>query len=272
MWSSELDWKLLLEYFKVAASWPPLAVIVLVCFMRKFQTEVGVFLTNVRPKGLGFDTLPLPLQSLDTPKPPAIDEGTADSAEGSEGGAIRPDEPSQPQSDAKVPPALSRETVSRVAEVLLASDRQRDDFRYLNSLLVITTQLTLDMVMEAGSLSVADFSASWPQMTAKNRSNMLTVLYQHGIVDVVDGVIIPTEKGRTYSAAPERRAWVMALLSVWSPSPTSSRPAGRGQLSSYGDPATLAENVFRTPSAGTPSSVSGGNPRAKNFFASPPDK
>jgi len=209
------DWQLILEYLKVLLSWPPLAAIALICFVRQFDEQIGVFLTNVRPKGPGFDPV-LPTQPFQAPpKPdeepelpddhPPPEDNAPDDADAALGGGAKRAAPNAPIGDA-------------AAELA----RWEAEVRYLNGAFVLLTQLTLDEVLRRGSLPIDEYAMMWPETSPANRSNMLTALYQHGLVEVDQGIIRPTEKGRRYGRWHDRTEWVKAQLAVVAPDNKSS--------------------------------------------------
>ncbi|UTP40078.1 hypothetical protein M9M90_02580 [Phenylobacterium sp. LH3H17] len=224
-----LDWVILLDYLKVFLTWPPLALIVIVIFFRRFGTEIAVFLTNVRPKGAVFD--PMPVQPVDLAPPRDGDQaGEVAAVEAAEQNDRQEDEPG------------GAAPGDRLVEVLLTNKKREDDFRYLNGLLVLSTQQLLDMLLLGGVMSIGEFNSSWPELSPSNRSNILTVLYQHGLIDVVDDQVHITERGREYANWPERLAWVSAQRGVFQ----SAMGFGVSALNPSGGKTLSEHNVSRT--------------------------
>lgn len=220
MWT--VDWEMVLKFAQLLLAWPFLAAVVLVCFMRRFDGEIRVFLLNTKPHLPGIEAqgpvqqLP-PLAALPAspaeaePKesegaapdlPPPSDDGDVSFAEGQDGGITFSVEMN--------PHLLSPEPgVDPEAE----KDR---DFRPLNTILAFNTQTLLDILsMGEGDMPIAVFNHLFDEAPADQRHAMLTILYQHGLVSVDDGIIQLTPRGRDYVNWPPRRSWVAADRAIW---------------------------------------------------------
>lgn len=181
----DVDWHLTLEYVKVLLSWPPLAALLLILFLKRFHKEIGTFLTNIRPKGPGFEPA-FAQQIIDTPTPPDEEAALADAAQ-----------------------AAANAADYAIAE--LEQAEKEESFRYLNHLLVYVSQWLLNFLVTYRTITVAEFNDSFPELDANNRQAVLTVLYQHGLIHVVNNGIHITAKGDEYARWPERIAWVNVM-------------------------------------------------------------
>jgi len=89
--------------------------------------------------------------------------------------------------------------------VLSAKVARRDLFEPVAEVALIT--------VEPDDRAVVEY-ATWADVPPGNRNNILTVLYQHGLIDVVDGQIQPTDKGPANAAASQRQEWVRAQMAA----------------------------------------------------------
>lgn len=203
----EIDWPQTLEFLKVFLSWPPLAALAAVAFALRFGKEIAIFLSNGRLKPPGYDPLPAPVQ-------PVPAESRQDGEAPAEETPKEVDGTPAPTQDAPPEAEEAERPNGELVNALINARQRVDEYRFLNNLLILDTQLLLNTLTERGAITRLDYNSLRPDLPAANKTNMLTVLYQQGLVSIDENFIHVTEKGLRYSSWPERLVWVDTLISI----------------------------------------------------------
>lgn len=107
----EPNWQLLLEYLKVLFSWPPIALVIAIIFIMRFQVAINGFLNRLEEGRIFGQTL-----KAAPPRQPLEVDGVAEDRL-TQAAAANPQmgAPSEPKADASLPPELANDPQARVA-------------------------------------------------------------------------------------------------------------------------------------------------------------
>lgn len=233
-----VDWKLVIEIYKVLFSWPPIALIMFGVFAGLFRDDIGTFLQNARPAPPG------------TALKSAIDQPSA-------GPELEVSSPPLPD---EIPAAVTDEALKAAEEAealetqrrMAATEQQIElahHYRYLNRFLVLPTQAVLNVIVDNGALPIVALGQLLPNHTPEGRAAIMQALYAHDLIRLEVSMLHPTEKGYSYRHWPERNAWVDAQLAILTTPSPSPPPAPANILAKAGAPTPV-----------NPGGLFGGNP------------
>ena len=177
--------EIIVGYFRVLLSAPPMTVLVVFVLVRVFKTELKTLMDRIATiKFLGSE-ISTTSQVIDHTEKTGPDELPTGSTETAlpEGLTLSPD-----QQKLVTDFIQAQKTTSRIWE-----------YRYFNSYFVHDTQLVLDWLVR-NSPSIELFHAMWmpkiPKVT--DRESILLALQNHNLITVLLTMIEITEKGRDY--------------------------------------------------------------------------
>lgn len=176
-------WRLVLDYLRVATSWPVAALAITLIVIHKFKTPITALINRIA-------TIKLPGGSelLLTPQ---SEQNATDKA-------FRQVEASPPSVE-----AVAGEQKSAEIDGALKSEKERSalwEYRYLNFFLVPASQSVLDWLANRAAVSYSTYD-SWMLQSIPNpkeRGAILQALAAHHLIRIDDTMISVTDKGREY--------------------------------------------------------------------------
>lgn len=184
-----IEWTTLLGYLKVLASWPVIGGALIFWSLRKFSIEINGLIGRVQSaKGFGVQFSagqPPSLPVVEVPASPEIEQTDLE--------ALR----------------LTGEQVRQVRSWLESENKAATiwEYRYLNYFLASSTQFILNWLVTIGrDTTRSEYDAAWTigVPSADDRSNTLSALNAHGLIELSGQTIHLTPKGIDYSKWIER--------------------------------------------------------------------